>query len=401
MVGIGWYVGGAIAGAILFALVAAVWQIRRRRMERWLPAYLRERQRYQPPKADDEVHVLLCIADHFEPKAGGASFEVGRQRVAAWVEQYPKQFGRFKDADGRPPRYTFFFPAEEYEKEYLDALANLCRAGFGEVEIHLHHDQDTADGLREKLTAFRDVLVNAHGLLSRHRTTGAVRYGFIHGNWTLCNARADGRLCGVNNEIPVLLETGCYADFTFPSAPSETQPPIINRIYFASDRPGQARSHEFPLADGAVTDNSLLMVQGPLLLDWGRRKLGFLPGVENGCLQKTQPPSLARLLNWLEAHVQVPSRPDWYFVKLHAHGAPEHDQDTLLGTPMVQFHEELAQLARENPKIHFHYVTAREMVNCIKAAQAGYTGGVAGALDWEIVSNLDGGRETASELRRA
>src|SRR5438477_10641066 len=135
-----WIVGGAIAAALLAILGAGVWHIRRRHLGRWLPTYLRERQRYQPLRADAEIHVLLCIADHYEPKAGKASVEVGRQRVAAWVEQFPQQFARFKDAEGRSPRHTFFFPDEEYEAEYLDALAELCRAGFGEVEIHLHHD---------------------------------------------------------------------------------------------------------------------------------------------------------------------------------------------------------------------------------------------------------------------
>src|SRR5439155_412727 len=129
--------------------------------------------RFQAPNSDEEIHVLLCICDHFEPKAGQASVETGRRRVAAWVEQYPKQFGHFRDSDGRPPRHTFFFPIEEYEKEYLDALAGLCKAGFGEVEMHLHHDHDTADGLRAKLLAFKDVLVG-HGLLSRHRQSGMV-----------------------------------------------------------------------------------------------------------------------------------------------------------------------------------------------------------------------------------
>src|SRR5262249_13334178 len=155
-----------------------------------------------------------------------------------------------RDSDGRPPRHTFFFPIEEYEKAYVDALAGLCRAGFGEVEIHLHHDDDTPEGLRGKLLAFKETLVG-HGLLSRHRHTGAVMYGFIHGNWALCNARPDGWNCGVDHEIPILLETGCYADFTYPSAPSATQPPIINRIYYASDRLGGPRSQDFALPAGA------------------------------------------------------------------------------------------------------------------------------------------------------
>ena len=381
-----WAALGVVA-AVGLMLALTWWQIRRRNMQRWLPAYLRERGRFQPPRPDEEIHVILLMADHFEPKAGGADVATGRKRVAAWVEQFPRQFGRFKDYDGRPPRYTFFFPAEEYEKEYLDALAQLCRAGFGEVEMHLHHDNDTADGFRDKLVRFRDILVNEHGLLSRHKETGAVAYGFIHGNWALCNSRPDGRWCGVADEIAILLETGCYADFTFPSAPDVTQPGIINRIYFAADRPGETRSHETAVPAGPET---LLMVQGPLLLDWSKKKWGIFPGIENGCLQSSQPPSVERLWRWLQARVQVAERPDWFFVKVHAHGAPEHDHDALLGEPMVRLHEDLAKLARENPKFHFHYVTAREMANLIRAAKSGYKGSVAGALDWEIVSNLGG-----------
>jgi hypothetical protein len=89
--------------------------------------------------------------------------------------------------------------------------------------------------------------------------------------------------------------------------------------------------------------------------------------------------------HWLRARVQVASRPDWFFVKLHAHGAPEQDHASLLGAPMVRFHEALADQARRNPKFHYHYVTAREMVNLIKAAEAGFQGGVAEARDWELL----------------
>jgi hypothetical protein len=380
-----WIALGILAGLFLALFAATWWQIRRRNMQRWLPTYFREQERYQKPRPDEEIHVILCMADHYEPKAGGADLQTGRARVAAWVQRFPDQFSRFKDADGRSPRYTFFYPAEEYEKEYLDALAQLCRAGFGEVELHLHHDKDTPEGFRAKLLEFKEMLATQHGLLSRHKETGAIGYAFIHGNWALCNSRPDGAWCGVNNEIAILLETGCYADFTFPSAPDITQPPIINRIYHASDRPGMTRSHELPVEAGP---NTLLMVQGPLLLDWKKKKWGIFPGIENACLQGSQPPSVERLVQWLQARIQVPQRPDWFFVKLHAHGAPEHDHEALLGAPMVKFHDDLAAVARENPKFHFHYVTAREMVNLIKAAEAGYTGPVTGALDWEWLSRI-------------
>jgi hypothetical protein len=124
------------------------------------------------------------------------------------------------------------------------------------------------------------------------------------------------------------------------------------------------------------------------MLDWRQRKWGLFPGIENGCVQGSQPPRIERLGNWLRARVQVPGRPDWFFIKLHAHGAEEHDHEALLGPPMVKFHEDLAAFARANPQFHFHYVTAREMVNLIKAAEAGYQGPVAEALDWALVSNV-------------
>jgi len=89
----------------------------------------------------------------------------------------------------------------------------------------------------------------------------------------------------------------------------------------------------------------------------------------------------------LRARVQVPARPDWFFVKLHAHGAEEKTHATLLGEPMVRFHEDLAQVARDNPHFHFHYVTAREVYNLIKAAEAGFGGAVYEALDYALVAN--------------
>jgi hypothetical protein len=97
---------------------------------------------------------------------------------------------------------------------------------------------------------------------------------------------------------------------------------------------------------------------------------------------------MRRLQAWLRARVQVPGRPDWFFVKLHAHGAPENAHEVLLGEPMDRFHEELAQRARDNPRFHYHYVTAREMYNLAKAAESGYQGDMAGALDFLFVSNV-------------
>jgi hypothetical protein len=354
---------------------------------RWLKSYVSQAGKRQAPMRGD-VHLLLCIADHFEPKLGKAAPALARQRVERWVRDYPRLFGDFHDSDGRPPRHSFFIPQDEYEAEHVDGVAQLCRAGFGEVEIHLHHDRDTADGLRHKLLSFKEILAQRHKLLSRNRHTGELVYGFIHGNWALDNSRPDGCWCGVNNELDVLRQTGCYADFTLPSYPSPTQTRKINSIYYAVGDPERPKSHDTgtDVGRGAPPANALLLIQGPLMLNWKRRKWGLLPRAENGCLQGNQPPTMARLNLWLGARIQVPSRSDWYFVKLHTHGAKESNQEVLLGEPMRLFHQQLAQRAEEDRRFHYHYVTAREMYNLVRAAESGWQGSVEEARDFELLS---------------
>lgn len=371
-------------------------------MDLWLPSYLRQSPRRWATPGRGPVHLLLCVADHFEPHLGGATRAEADARLDRWVRDYPRLFGDLRDSDGRPPRHSFFYPVEDYRPDLLDPLAELCRAGFGEVEVHLHHDRDTADNLRATLTEARDTLAGRHGQLARDRRTGAVRYGFIHGNWALDNSHPDGCWCGVNNELDVLRETGCYADFTMPSAPNRAQTRTINNIYYAVDDPRRPKSHDTgtPVGCGPRPANSLMLIQGPLVLDWSSRKWGLLPRVENGCIQGNQPAHAGRVRNWLRAGVRIPSRPDWYFVKLHTHGASEANMPVLLGEPMVRFHHDLARRAAEDPTFRYHYVTAREMYNLARAAEDGWTGSVNEARDYELDWN-GAGRPVGNHLTAA
>src|SRR5205085_10561880 len=124
----------------------------------------------------------------------------------------------------------------------------------------------------------------------------------------------------------------------------------------ACDDPERPKSHNTGVdaGRGPIPANSLLLVQGPLLLNWHGKKWGLLPRLENGCVQAGQPPSMERLMLWLRARVQVPSRPDWFFVKLHTHGAKEANADLLLGEPMQRFHRLLAEWAATDPQFRFH-----------------------------------------------
>ena len=93
---------------------------------------------------------------------------VQRERADRWVREYPRSIAGLADARGRPPQHTFFYPAEEYNPEHIEKLAGLCRQGFGEVEVHLHHDNDTADKLRCTLEGFKHRLFHDHGLLRKN-----------------------------------------------------------------------------------------------------------------------------------------------------------------------------------------------------------------------------------------
>jgi hypothetical protein len=349
---------------------------RARNMQYWIGPYLFPARPKGKPRQDEPVDVFIAICDHYEPECYGADRATARARVERWVREYPRLFERFQDARGRAPQHTFFFPQDEYRPEYLDELKRLCDAGYGDVDVHLHHHNDTAAGLKGKLEEFRETLHLRHGLLRRDPHTGEVVYGFIHGNWALCNSRPDGQACGVDQELTVLLETGCYADFTFPSAPSPTQPRTINSIYYAQDIPGRRRSHEFGVraAVGATPPKGhLLMVQGPLGLDWGSRKLGLVPAIENADLTGRRPPTLERFRRWVKTGVHVAGRPNWVFVKLHTHGCKDVNTGMLLGEPMQAFHRGLAQWSGERSNRRYHYVTAWEMAQLVHAAERGGT----------------------------
>ena len=169
-----------------------------RGMHRWLIPYLLSGSRRRRVRPDEPLDLLLCICDHYEPKRGGVPMEKARARVQQWVDEYPRLFDRFRDCDGMPPQYTFFYPEDEYEPELVNMIAGLCRhkngQHYGEVEVHLHHDNDTAENLRRTLLNFKTTLAEQHGLLSRIRRRARLRTdsSTATGRWTTAAAMAVG-----------------------------------------------------------------------------------------------------------------------------------------------------------------------------------------------------------------
>lgn len=348
----------------------------------WVPGYLRG---LVASRALDALttprgprHLFVAVCDHFEPRWRSASRAQADDRARRWRDEFPALAACYRDSEGRPPRHTFFVPGEEIEPSQLDALAPLCRDGLAEIELHLHHDGDDADSLRRALDAHVTMLAD-EGHLAR-APDGRPRFAFVHGNWALANARPDGRHCGVDEELRVLFASGCYADFTFPAYPDPSQPRVVNRIYWpdVERRERRAADGGEPARVGRFREDRLLCVQGPLTV--ARRPGTWRPRVEYAALTAHDPATPARLASWLAANVHVAGKPEWRFVKLHTHGAPERQAESLLGEGGRALHEALAALVRQGD-YRLHYVTARELYNVATAAMLGVLGEPSGLRD--------------------
>ena len=372
-----------IALFLLVSGIMALW-LYKKNIHIWLFSYVRRRK--EKPEAGEPVHILFAYCDHYEPRWRQATLEEERSRVDRWVSDYPELVAGHKDADGCFPKHSFFYPEEEYRQEHLDKVAQLCKQGYGEIEIHLHHDDDTAEGLTEKLTGFLKTLDENHQAIPKDPESGEYRWAFIHGNWALDNSRKDGKWCGVNNELKVLADCGCYADFTLPSAPSDTQTSKINSIYWATGQDGKSKSHNTgqDLVAGKTGSGDLMIIQGPLCLNWNSRKFGLIPRIENSDIRYTSPPNRNRVDLWVDCAIQVKEQPQWRFIKIHTHGTQETDMDTLLGAPTNDMFEYLETKYNDGENYVLHYVTAREMYNIALAAEAGMTGNPNQYRDYKI-----------------
>lgn len=353
--------------------------IYKRRMHIWLMEYLFQSFRRKPQISSKPRHILFCFVDHYEPGWGKVTPEKEIARVDAWVEKYPEFASNFNDSDGYHPRHTWFYPPHYFRESHILKLIKLCKLGFGEIEMHLHHNRmepfpDTSNTLRKKIEDCID-LYSRYGIF-KTEVEGKPRkkYAFIHGDWALDNSRAG--YCGVNDELTILQETGCYGDFTFPAYMVDAQPKMVNSIYYATDDPEKPKSYDIGqrVCVGGSTDGTLMMIQGCLGIRWKGRKRFLVPSVDDGEIAGNNPPTKDRIDFWVKTGIHIKNRPEWIVVKVFTHGAPEREHKVLLGEPIRKMHSYLQSRYNDGINYQLHYVTARELYNIIKAVEAGESG---------------------------
>jgi len=335
------------------------------------------------------LHLIFVIANHFEPGYNEEpnnpgtlgitlSWDAQMSVLERWCKQARMAGETVTDSDGTPLRHTNFYPAEQYHRGLLDKLAELQSDGFGEVEIHLHHGveaPDTAENLRRSLTEFRDILAEEHNCLSRFEGDERPRYAFVHGNWALGNSNS-GRYCGVDSEMQILAESGCYADLTLPSAPDRSQVPRINAIYQCGFPLDERTPHrKGPALKVGDIPKLPIIFSGPLICDFNRWRYGLpLPRFDNGVLSHKYPLGLERLKHWRSANIGVQGRPDWIFIKLFCHGFLPGDEPVVIGEDFIKFFGNVVELGEQSKRFKVHFATAREAFNMIMAALDGRDG---------------------------
>jgi hypothetical protein len=332
-----------------------------RHAEIWLLPYIEDRFR-KSTQSSKPKRAWVAITDHYEPLGMGASIDTALGRVGQWRDKWPRIAADAPlDAAGQPPQYSFFYPQEEYRRDILDGISEIVRLGVGDVEVHLHHDNEQPSSFVQKVTEYCIRLTNDHDLLRQEN--GRTVFGFIHGNWALDNSHPDGKRCGLNGEIALLRDLGCYADFTMPSLPSPTQGRVVNQVYWCTNNPDnrpKSFDHGIEATVGGGRRGDLLMITGPIGVRFEGR---LMPRLETGEIAGYDMPSQLRVRKWFDL---APTIGDDLFLKLYTHGAQERNLEPLLNEGLSNLFRWLAEEASRRG-IEIHWATAWQMY---KAADA-------------------------------
>jgi len=377
---------GAAAVAARFLWPQRYWTARHQ-FHKWRIDILGRRETPKPKfvfNTGPTRDILFCIADHFEPDWGAANAE----RLAPFLEGFRSLALEFQDADGCPPKITWFVKegvGESPGDATLGLLAPLVRQGLGEVEVHIHlrerYDseqraiEDFVSLVQKKMDAYQP-----YGFCHYASESGEarVRFGFVQGDWALDNSRLEETgqriRCGINTQLRLLSEVGCYADFTFPAWGSMAPTLIVDRPYYAKDDPDpksyDKKENVQVMAAGQSPFGDLLLLQGPNC---------------NEAWNRSSPLSLERMKEWLAHEVEVEGRPDWLLVKIHSHSMIDlYDPqtgaldpaaaDAYFGDSAKAFFADLLRVFNDGKAYRLHFVSARELFNVAKAAEAGFAG---------------------------
>ena len=350
----------------------------------WLPSQISDVVDDRAAMAERTEHLLVVVADHWEPGRG----EAAERLAESWLTRFAEIAADHRDGRGRTFRYSWFYPIDHRNRAIMSSLAQAVGRGLGEVEVHWHHHHDDAAVFERDLVDGLDDF-RAEGLLPER--DGRPAWAFIHGNWALDNSIE--HQCGISNEVEILQRHGCYMDMTFPAIFMSSNPHQANRLLRMNETPAARSYDDARVARVRGDDGGFLIFQGPLGLDptnvpvfveYSALDNAVGTGMSGVLARPSEPrdyfrPSRVRF--WHRAGIGVEGRPEWTFAKLHVHGI--QTADLVLGGLLDAALDELERYTAEKG-ITLHYVTAREAYNVVRAAERGMKGNPAVYYDLEV-----------------
>jgi hypothetical protein len=310
---------------------------------------------------NEPLHLYVAFCNHLSPFRGNVSQEIAEHRIVTWQREYTRFASEHRDSLGNQPVHTFFYDESDYNPHFIDTLHRMCRNGIADVEILLRHGQNTSLHFKRKVEGFRDVLFHHHGLLRRNGED--ICFAFVHDYTTPCGSHSQSALCDVNQKPLILKECGCYADFTFPRTPDTTEPGFINSIHVSKTKTNQKKRASVK----NWSQDDLLLIEGPLGINWRNRRFCLFPRIENGEISARSrfTPHRARL--WLDTAPQVEGDTRNLFLKLHTYGAVDSTVRYLFGESGIhELHGYLERASVDNSDLILHYVSAYEMYRKIQ-----------------------------------
>jgi len=321
-------------------------------------------------------HLIFVVADHYEPDHPQAQNKHGTQRNEDWLKKFRPIADKHKDSYNNNFRYTWFYAYDQKNDTVIVELNKMVYQGYGEIELHWHHPISNStkfpSELQEALNWF-----NQYGALLTSGENPQSRFAFIHGNWSLDNSDHidPHKFCGVNTELEILFDHGCFADFTFSTIDTPAQPKKINSIYYAQDDT-LPKSYNTGIDSevGKSNNDALMIFEGPIGINFKIMELEYSE------IEYFSKFSEDRIHLWLDSNIHVKGRPEWLFVKIYSHGIQSKE---VIENHLDEFLSKLEKICY-NKEIKLHYMSAREAYNVVKAAEDGQTGNPENFRDYSI-----------------
>ncbi|MBN2292942.1 MAG: hypothetical protein JXM70_10985 [Pirellulales bacterium] len=330
-----------------------------------------------PEIPDDRKHLIFIMVDHYE-HGGPKHLKRGARNNDAWCDKFQEISDKCHDNYGNRFRYTWFYPFDHHNDAIMQRLSNMALEGYGEIEMHWHlapssgiNRENYAEKLQEAITWYQK-----YGAMITVDSPPKTAFAYIAGVWDLDASRPSEQSLGLTNQIQVLKEKGCYADFTFSTIGTPAQPSKVNSIYYVDDDPDLPKSYDtgIDVQVNNPTNDKLMIFQGPISITWNG-------ALEYGAIENDPRFHPKRISKWIDANIHVHGRPEWVFVKVYSHGAQSkeivlaHDMEWMLKC----LKEECSRRG-----ITLHFMTAREAYNVVKAAEDGKTGDPEEFRDFKI-----------------